>query len=584
MLEKHNAQDFCLSFPDSEDTHISLLRMKCDEIGIISKENDSRPMYYYSPNDDKCVPVVTERELKNWINSHGTSVFIEDENSEEYKNWELLLLSEHPENLIIAIMSLNMSYRPEPKFFSLLLLLGLFHRMPKVQEMAEMIVMPYIELEKWKKMKNEGEIRLMRGYLKNIDSQLNNYYDLNYLHIWSNILPNFSLSSRNILHVSSKNLHLIKNNETLKSIFSHISQIEFRLEDGDSLDNFIYLAKQALNTKSIKIYSDKEYQLDVGELPVLNKRFLVLKNLVFSDSISLLPILDKVEYLEWNFENEINFSPSIFPSLRKLELSGTRSEAIDFKEVGKELEELTLCITEQTVLPNWVYNCKTLKVLGIYHSNITSISPRIKELKKLITINVEGSEFEEFPIEFFLEQKRNSLLNIHPPKSNDYRIDVYKELGRINKIGWAAESIKTFPYKLSTLNNLRNMDFGHNQMSEIDERIAGFSSLEELSFRHNELETIPEKLKLLPKLIILNLEYNNITELSFTWINHINKKGIWLNLTFNPLHTLPIIPIELQQLNITENRGRIILTKNSLPSFLVDKYRKVFGEEFIREY
>ncbi|MFK7808742.1 MAG: leucine-rich repeat domain-containing protein [Saprospiraceae bacterium] len=579
----YNFTTYCVLFPENNETNVLSLKQKCDAIGISHKENDTRKTLRYSTESSEEAGFINEKEVKLWINQQGASSFYDDEKSLEYKNWERLLFSEDDDNRILAITLLNAKYRPKPKFFSLLLALGLFHENEKIKETAEYILLPYIEKSRWDLMKLDaivGAVPFIVEYLNNTKDPLNNFFDINYFLLWRRLLTKqFKKTS---LKMSTKNFDFIYKSKEFKQDFSEITNISLRLENGDSISYLIKLLDRCPKVDSIHIYSDKVYQLTADELSYLNRTSLIVKNLELPEVQYDSPVLEKVKFLEWIYYKEINYSDYFFPNaIYKLDLLGTTVQRMDISSTAPYIKELILCLTEKSTLPDCIFDCKSLSTLHVHDSKIEKVSSKFKNLEKLKMLCLKGSEFLEFPVEFMLTPNFDFLYHLSPPKNGDYRFDQYEKFGDLNRIDWENKEITEFPYALCVLDNLKSMNFESSKISEIDNRIAKFKSLEILSFGDNQFERFPTSIFNMPNMKSINFEQNLISKLSFDFFVKANKRNIIIDLRNNPIKSLPEISIDFKKENRIKNSGKIIFTPGSIPRQTIAKYQSVFGEEFI---
>ena len=288
ILKDKSKEDFCISFSEKEEGfYIDILKSKFEQIGISPKEKDQRPVFFYQKEDQRKLNSVCDKVLKKWINDQGTSVFVKDENSKTYKNWERLITSEMSENVVLGILMINSDFRPTPKFFSLLLYLGLFRDGDElIKNTAESILLSYVELKTWELLKKDAG-KLHQFYIHERYHLYRLYSDLNYLQFWSVFFDNKLLGKGRGLYLSSDNIEFIFNSPVFRNLIRNVKEITLRIEkESLSYSTLEFLVKLPEVT-SMSIYSDTEYFLNKDELRLLNIMDLNLNNIYLNlESVS----------------------------------------------------------------------------------------------------------------------------------------------------------------------------------------------------------------------------------------------------------------------------------------------------------
>ena len=112
---------------------------------------------------------------------------------------------------------------------------------------------------------------------------------------------------------------------------------------------------------------------------------------------------------------------------------------------------------------------------------------------------------------------------------------VYKSLKDIKKpedvynLQLNHKRLKAFPAEVFTLPNLRVLDLGRNNISEIPSDIVKLQNLEELKLERNLIKAMPLEIGLLPEIKVIDINRNPIAELPdiIGYLNHLEKLILW---------------------------------------------------------
>jgi len=208
------------------------------------------------------------------------------------------------------------------------------------------------------------------------------------------------------------------------------------------------------------------------------------------------------------------------------------------------------------------------------------VDEKIKQLRRIEIVCLNGSKFEEFPIEFFLLKKLRFMIGLDAP-FDDLRLDVYKKLPGGKKLMLENMGMTEFPYQLAPLPNITHLNLEGNHISTIDDRIMDFKILDEIIMYGNKLTQLPHSLLKNKNLKVFRAVANQIASISFEWIVFTNQQKIILDLQNNPIDNLPPIPMNFDSKKIEKNSGKILVDKNTIPLKQIELYQSVFGEEFI---
>ena len=143
----------------------------------------------------------------------------------------------------------------------------------------------------------------------------------------------------------------------------------------------------------------------------------------------------------------------------------------------------------------------------------------------------------------------NDMEIIHPLLLQCFKGLQKLDLSYNNLWKMAAENIKLFGKMLYTLQQLRNIRFAYNMLSNIPEKMFDSTPLlEEIDLSHNSLEQVHCSFKKLNKLKILNLQKNLIHILDTASITNINEISVQTSLLRNE-SDFPVVKIRSNSLD-----------------------------------
>jgi len=574
-----SSKDFSVVIPEEGSMFLQVLREKCGLLEILKVADDGRLVFYFYYKEVDQTPGVSEVELKDWINRQGTSVFIADGESQAYKNWERLIHSKQSSSVVLAITMINTIYRPQPKYFSLLMA-AQHSGDSQVNSLASQILKQYTR----EKGYNRTLVRrIINFYFVRKEDPFNLYFDLNYFMYWRWMFQKDTMFNEGkVLYLSSKNIQLIDTEDCFQEILPKMDQLFIRLEDGAKLACIINALSKKPNLNGIDVFSDHDYYLEEEEMNYLNRPHLLMENFILPKIPKDAFIFDIVNSLDVRFDKELTFNDAFFPNVTTLALTGTKIDHLAVYSIFSALKELRISLKEQTNLPDFIYRCENLTKFEIQHTTVESILPKFQQLVSLKSIKLLSVNFLEFPTAFFLAPELEEITGLSEPADGNYRIPAQGIDSKIHTIIWKRKSLNKFPYALAALKQLKIMRITNSEITEIDDRIADFISLEELHLDYGRLDSIPESILLLPNVKIISFYKNNIISVSHKMSHAIIERGITLKLEGNPLRHLPEIPddYQLEDHGRDSKQGWVTTDHRTNSSVFYDKVMTVFNGRF----
>ena len=206
--------------------------------------------------------------------------------------------------------------------------------------------------------------------------------------------------------------------------------------------------------------------------------------------------------------------------------------------INKSTAKIVLTNFSLTLIPEEVLEMYWLRVLLLGDkkdsysnrnaNNITKIPADIKNLKRLVKIDLSHNLLEEIPSEF-------------------------GQLRSLKELRLSYCYLQKTPRPIFWLKKLTKLILDHNGLKGISTNIEKLANLSSIDLSNNQILTIPSELFNLKKLTNLNLSHNNITDLS-SGVTKLKNLKI-LNISNNNLENLPpeIVNMDLKYLNIEGN-------------------------------
>ena len=154
-----------------------------------------------------------------------------------------------------------------------------------------------------------------------------------------------------------------------------------------------------------------------------------------------------------------------------------------------------------------------LKILRLNHSDITELSPEIKNLLSLKMLFLNSNLLSELP------ESIGNLTNLETLNLND-------------------NALQLLPYSIGNLTNLKLLDLGYNELEEFPYTIEELTNLERLVLNSNEFEDLPSEIGELTNLKVLVFNNNRLRRIPYNSIGNLTNLQV-LNLNNNQLTTLP---------------------------------------------
>uniref|UniRef100_A0A0K2U430 Gelsolin-like domain-containing protein n=1 Tax=Lepeophtheirus salmonis TaxID=72036 RepID=A0A0K2U430_LEPSM len=318
-------------------------------------------------------------------------------------------------------------------------------------------------------------------------------------------------------------------------------------------------------------------------------RWLKLTNTKLKSIPDQLVKLNTLEHLtlKRNQVGEINPGIAKLSSLRTLNLSrnqisssGVPSQLFD----NEELTTLDISHNKLSSVPEGISNCKSLLVLNmshnqletipssvlmsltdllyfdVSHNDLDTLPPQLRRLANLQTLDLSFNPLSHFQIRPLPSLTELKVLSMKSTQRTNSNIPGNLEaLVHLSDVDLSENNLTKIPEGLLTVPNIRRLNLGDNQISEVSQDIERWQgSLETFILSRNKIKVLPTSLCKLSKLKKL---YLNENELDFEGIPKGVAKLVEL-VTFSAAdNKLEMIPEGLCRCNSLK---KLILPRNRL--------------------
>ena len=287
----------------------------------------------------------------------------------------------------------------------------------------------------------------------------------------------------------------------------------------DEIDQNIGLMNIIEKSHIIKNYTQFKCFLNKHNNNIIN--ILILNNqTVFNFFKNYYSKLKNIEYLEilkdygFNTYNKINrLNIYYMTKLKYLKINSNITNISPKIKNLVNLRKLDLSNNLLVKLPNEICALDNLLLLDITINKISNLPTNISKLNNLKQFNLDNNNFETINIKI---NNKNCFKNlIHLSISNN----------KLNHI----------PKFIFELTNLQHLDLSYNNINYIDDKIGNLINLKKLKLNNNNIFFINECLFNLTKLVELDLGYNAITDIPVTINKLVNLIELYLehNLILN---------------------------------------------------
>lgn len=192
----------------------------------------------------------------------------------------------------------------------------------------------------------------------------------------------------------------------------------------------------------------------------------------------------------------------------------------------ENIEEMYLIDCKLDSIPDEIAQLKELRVISIYNSELTWVSPKVFELGKLEKLELRSNKIKKLE---FQSNKRLSFLDIsYNDNLNLKNIELLENLETLNSRG---NGVISLPEKIFLLKKLNTVDYSENEIELIPNEIVHANQLEYLYLDNNDIIGLPEELFSLINLKYLRIIKNNITKMDERFVEMKSLK--MLSLSYN---------------------------------------------------
>jgi len=229
-------------------------------------------------------------------------------------------------------------------------------------------------------------------------------------------------------------------------------------------------------------------------------------------------------------DNVVDVSKSI-QKIGEYEGNNSLADKIEYYEISesclKNAEFVTsLKLRNQgfTELPSDLSKFKNLKELDLSDNNLKTLTSAISALTNLEVLNLSGNQLSSIPSEI-CNIKKLKVLNLSSNKITDGSLSC---MSSIEHLYLNNNQLTAIPTGVTELNMLRTLSLHSNSITEVSEKLVKLPKLNVLQLQFNKLSLIPEvyktaKIKLLtidPQLINNKYEYKFLAVGKFSHSSH----------------------------------------------------------------
>ncbi len=166
----------------------------------------------------------------------------------------------------------------------------------------------------------------------------------------------------------------------------------------------------------------------------------------------------------------------------------------------------------------------------------TKLLPKAKPLKVLTPIEAKQSK----PARITRPKKiTSSVDHLRVDQHQEYHNldEALKNVDKVIKLNLSYQIFEYFPYEIFTLTNLKSLNLSNMELDEIVSEISHLVKLNELILKHNQLRFLPDEICELGELKVLDLSNNQMEMLPYD-ISNLSSLRI-LKLSNNNISSLP---------------------------------------------
>lgn len=307
--------------------------------------------------------------------------------------------------------------------------------------------------------------------------------------------------------------------------------------------SYTYIKNSKISLRRSGTTLKKINRLFSADIGILSIPFRLMHNIIAGENPVIKDIqVGTISFKKFEFKEPIPSCIQYFEKITKLDF--THSKNLDaeslFKYISK-LDNLSFLTLKgcKVIVPAQVAELKNIQTLEL-SSNQLENPEALGELKKLHSLAIEGCNIQswkwlkELPLLSYLYIGRNKLksipdevfsmsslyylhLNNNQLTEIDERISGIEQLVQLDLSG---NKIVEIDYNIFTLRHLHSLFLRSNKIEELsDEKIMevtngnGCRNLTEFKINGNQLKEFKATRSLFPKLAILDISKNNLTEL-----------------------------------------------------------------------
>ncbi len=247
-------------------------------------------------------------------------------------------------------------------------------------------------------------------------------------------------------------------------------------------------------------------------------------------------------------DNKINALPASIGNLENLENLDVYQNKLKSlpKEIGNLTKLYTLLLNQNQLetLPEEINNLTSLKYLTVSGNKLKNLPKNLEKLKNLQTLSCDNNELKNI----FDELMQNDNFTLEALNCDNNKIEQIspniKFLKGLKTLQIGNNNLIELPKEITTLQNLIHLECDFNKIMTLPEDIGNLEKLINLFLSKNCLIKLPNSIKALKNLTSLNISYNNFSEVQTEVLDLVELYQF--NAAFNKIK---IIPQNIQKLN-----------------------------------
>ncbi|KAF2361522.1 Leucine rich repeat 5 [Trinorchestia longiramus] len=247
------------------------------------------------------------------------------------------------------------------------------------------------------------------------------------------------------------------------------------------------------------------------------------------------------------FHNEFSSIPNSFlehtPLLEKVYINGNFLEELpdDILSYTPDVKLLDLGSNKVHSLPETLFqNVPSIEVLNLWKNDISSIPPRLFSNNRVLnTVVLSSNKLTAIDAQLFADMNVLHTLDIQINELSTLPENAFKGCANLTTVSLQFNKIKTLPPNLFEGTSVTVLNLGYNELTNLTTSLNNLPSLQNITLHKNSLSGLDANIfEGSPNVVKLDLQANSIRVLAEDIFNHLTQLKIIL-LNSNNLEELP---------------------------------------------